>query len=137
MEGLASQAKSAHIRASTETPITPLTCAQGPAFQAHSLQIILSGPFIYEPNVILGQLNKRDPTIGAVCGEGLRIGADDGGVSFCWAKVCEGSSISSDMLLLLRHKFPLGATPRSVNDTGSSRGFQHQANLSPPPWSRG
>ena len=56
MEGLVSQAKSAHIRASIETPITPLTYAQGPAFQAHSLQIILLGPFTYEPNVILGSL---------------------------------------------------------------------------------
>ena len=32
------------------------TCAQGHAFQAHSLQIILLGPFAYEPNVIHGSL---------------------------------------------------------------------------------
>ena len=63
MEDLARQAKSAHIRAFIETPITPLTYTQGLAFQAHSLQIILLGPFTYEPNVILGSLNNRVPTV--------------------------------------------------------------------------
>ena len=61
MEGLASQAKPAHIRTSIDATIKPSTCAQGHAFQAHSLQIILLGPFAYEPNVILGQLNKSCP----------------------------------------------------------------------------
>ena len=40
----------------------PLTDDQGPAFQAHSLQIILLGPFTYEPNAIFGSLNNRVPT---------------------------------------------------------------------------
>ena len=40
----------------------PLTDDQGPAFQAHSLQMTLLGPFTYEPNVILGSLNNRVPT---------------------------------------------------------------------------
>ena len=123
MEGLASQAKSAHIRASIETPITPLTCAQGPAFQAHSLQIILLGPFTYEPNVILGSLKivslQLAPSVGKACAL-AQVAVE---LSLCQAKVCEGSSIASDMLLLFRHKFPLGATPRSANDTGNSRGF--------------
>ena len=44
------------------------------------------------------------------------------------AEVREFSSISNDMQLLLRHKLPLGATPCSANGTGSSRGFQPQAN---------
>ena len=52
MEGLASQAKPAHIRASIEATIKLPTCAQGHAFQTHSLQIILLGPFVYKPNVI-------------------------------------------------------------------------------------
>ena len=56
MEGLASQAKPAHIRASIEATIKPPTCVQGHAFQAHSLQIILLGPFAYDPNVIYGSL---------------------------------------------------------------------------------
>ena len=71
MEGLASQAKPAHIRASIEATIKLPTCAQGHAFQTHSLQIIFLGPFTYEPNVILGPLNNRVATIGAVCGKGL------------------------------------------------------------------
>ena len=48
--------------------------------------------------------------------------------NLCQARVCEGSFISSNMLLLFRRKFPLGATPRSANGTDSSRGFQYQAN---------
>ena len=63
MEGLASQAKSTHVKASVKTMTKPLTCDQGPAFQAHSLQITLLGPFTYESNVILGSLNNRVPTI--------------------------------------------------------------------------
>ena len=62
MECLASQAKSSHVKASIKTMIKLLTCDQGPAFQAHSLQIILLGPFTYELNVILGSLNNRVPT---------------------------------------------------------------------------
>ena len=56
MEGLASQAKPAHIRASIEATIKLPNYAKGHAFQAHSLQIILLGPFAYEPNVIHGSL---------------------------------------------------------------------------------
>ena len=59
MECLASQAKSSHVKASIKTMIKLLTCDQGPAFQAHSLQITLLGPFTHEPNVILGLLNNR------------------------------------------------------------------------------
>ena len=40
----------------------PLTYDQGPAFQAHSLQIILLGPLTYESNAVLGSLNNRVPT---------------------------------------------------------------------------
>ena len=112
-----------------------LTCDQGLAFQAHSLQIILLGPFTYEPNVILGSLNNRVLTIDAVCREAYALAQVTVELSLCQAKIYEGSSISNDMLLLLRHKFSLGATPRSANGTGSSRGFQHQANTTPP-WSR-
>ena len=59
MECLASQAKSSHVKASIKTMIKLLTCDQGPAFQAHSLQITLLGPITHEPNVILGLLNNR------------------------------------------------------------------------------
>ena len=128
MECLANQAKSSHVKASIKTMIKLLTCDQSPAFQAHSLQITLLGPFTYEPNVILGSLNNRALTIDAVCGKACALAQVAVELSLCQAKVCEGSSISSDMLLLLRHKFSLGATPRSANGTGSSRGFQHQAN---------
>ena len=63
MECLASQAKSSHVKASIKTMIKLLTCDQGPAFQAHSLQITLLGPITHEPNVILGLLNNRVLTI--------------------------------------------------------------------------
>ena len=108
--------------------IKPPTCAQGHAFQAHSLQIILLGPFAYEPNVIHGSLQKPVPTIGAVCGEACALAQVAVELSFCQARVCEGVFISSDMLLLFQHKFPLGVMPGSAKGTGSSRGFQHQAN---------
>ena len=57
MEGLANQAKPARIRASIEATIEGPTCARVHAFQAHSLQIILLGPFVYEPNVMHGLLH--------------------------------------------------------------------------------
>ena len=63
MEGLASQAKPTHIRASIEAMIKPPTCTQGHVFQAHSLQIILLGPFAYEPNVIHGSLQIVSPQL--------------------------------------------------------------------------
>ena len=62
MECLASHAKSTHVKAPTKITTKPLTYDQSPAFQVHSLQIILLGPFTYEPNVILGSLNNRVPT---------------------------------------------------------------------------
>ena len=61
MEGLTSQARPARTRISMDATIKPSTCAQGHAFQAHSLQIILLGPIAYEPNVTLGPLNKSRP----------------------------------------------------------------------------
>ena len=71
MEGLASQVKPAHIRASIETTIKLLSCAQGHAFHTHSLQIILLGPFVYEPNVIHGPLHivslQLAPSVGKAC----------------------------------------------------------------------
>ena len=110
--------------------IKPPTCAQGHAFQAHSLQIILFGPFAYEPNVIHGSLQKPVPTIGTVCGEACALAQVAVELSLGQAKVCEGAFISSDMLLF-QHKFPLGAMPGSAKGAGNSRGFQHQANPSP------
>ena len=62
MECLTSQAKSTHLKASIKTMTKLLIGDQGPAFQAHSLQITLLGPFTYEPNVILGSFNNRVPT---------------------------------------------------------------------------
>ena len=73
-------------------------------------------------------MNNCVPTIGAVCGKACALAQVAVESSLCQARVCESSFISSNTLLLFRHKFPLGATPRSVNGTGSSRGFQHQAN---------
>ena len=61
MEGLASQARPAHIRISIDATIKLSPYAQGHAFQAHSLQIILLGYFAYEPNVTLGPSNKSCP----------------------------------------------------------------------------
>ena len=101
---------------------------QGPAFQAHSLQITLLGPFTYEPNAILGSLNNRVPTIGAVYGKACALAQVAVESSLCQAGVGERSFISGSTLLLVRNKFSLGATPHSVTSTGSSRGFQHQAN---------
>ena len=136
MEGLASQAKPAHIRASIEATINRPTCAQSPAFQAHSLQIILLGPFAYDPNVIHESLQIVSLQLASSVGKACALAQVAVELSFCQAKVCEGASISSDMLLLFQHKFPLGAMPGSAKGTGNSRGFQHQANPSPP-WSRG
>ena len=101
---------------------------QGPAFLAHSLQIILFGPFIYEPNVIFRVVKFRVPTIGALYGKACALAWVAVGSNLCQAKVSEGSSISSNMLLLFRQRFPLGAMPRSANGMGSPMGFQHQAN---------
>ena len=112
------------------------TCAQGHAFQAHSLQIILLGSFAYEPNVIHGSIQivplQLAPSVGKACAL-AQVAVE---LSLCQAKVCEGAFISSDMLLLFQHKFPLGAMPGSAKGAGNSRGFQHQANPSPL-WSRG
>ena len=80
MEGLASQAKPAHIRAFIEVTIKPPTCAQGHAFQAHSLQIILLGPFAYELNVIHGLLQIVSLQLAPFVGKGLRVGSGGGGV---------------------------------------------------------
>ena len=33
-----------------------------------------------EPNILIGPQKNRVPTIGAVCGKGLRVGAGGGGV---------------------------------------------------------
>ena len=136
MEGLASQAKPTHIRASIEATIKPPTCAQNHAFQAHSLQIILLGPLAYEPNVIYGSLQIVSPQLAPSVGKACVLAQVAVELSFCQAKVCEGVSISSDMLLLFQHKFPLGAMPGSAKGMGISKGFQHQANPSSP-WSRG
>ena len=44
---------------------------KGRPFQTHSLQIILFGPFTYEPNVILGLLKivslQLAPSVGKAC----------------------------------------------------------------------
>ena len=126
MEGLASQAKPAHIRTSLDTMIKPSTCAQGHAYQAHSLQIILLGPCAYEPNVIHGPLNKivylqLAPSVGMACAL-AQVAAE---LSLCQARVYEGAFITSDILLLFQHEFPLGAMPGSAKGTGNSRGFPH------------
>ena len=77
----------------------PVTGDQGPAFQAHSLQIILLGPFTYEPNVIFGSLNNRVLTIGAVCGEACTLAQVAAELSLCQVRAGESSFISSSMLL--------------------------------------
>ena len=74
---------------------------QGRPFQTHSLQIILFGPFTYEPNVILGSLKivslQLTPSVGRACA--LAQMAMESGLY--QAEVREASSISSDMQLLL------------------------------------
>ena len=131
MEGLARQAEPARIRATIKATIKPPICVQGHAFQAHSLQIILLGPFAYEPNVIHGSLQivslQLVPSVGKACA----LAQVAVGLSLCQAKVREGASISSDMLLLFQHKFPLGAMPDRAKGMDNSRDFQHQVN--PPP----
>ena len=101
MEGLASQAKPAHIRASIETTIKPLSCAQGHAFQTHSLQIILLGPFAHEPNVVHGSLQivslQLVPSVGKACAL-AQVAVE---LSLCQVKDCESASISDDMLLIV------------------------------------
>ena len=73
-------------------------------------------------------VKNRVPTIGAVCGKACALAQLAVESSLYQAKVREVSSISSNMQLLPRHKLPLGATSRSANGTGSSKGFQPQAN---------
>ena len=34
-----------------------------------------------EPNIIIGPQKNRVPTIGAICGKGMRVGAGGGGVN--------------------------------------------------------
>ena len=80
MEGLASQARPTRTRISIDATIKLSTYAQGHAFQAHSLQIILLGPFACEPNVNLGLLNKSCPYNWRRLWEGLRVGSGGGGV---------------------------------------------------------
>ena len=103
---------------------------QGLASQAHSLQIVLFRPLTCEPNTILWVIPNCVPTIGAVCGKACALAQVVAESSLYQTRVWESSSISSNTLLLSRHKFPLGATPRSVNGTGSSKSFQYQANVS-------
>ena len=71
MEGLASQAKPVHTEIPVGTTTKSLTYAQGHTFQAHSLQIILLGPFACEPNVVHGLLKIESlqlaPSVGMVC----------------------------------------------------------------------
>ena len=86
------------------------------------------GSFTYEPNVILGPLNNRDLTIGAVCGKACALAQIAMESSLYQAEVREVSSISGGMQLLFRYKLLPGATPCNANGTGSSRGFWPQAN---------
>ena len=106
----------------------PLSGNQGQAFQAHPLQIILFEPITHEPNIVLGSLKivslQLAPSVGKACAL-AQVAVES---SLYQAEAHEVSSISSDMQLLLRHKLSLGATPCSANSTGSSRGFQPQAN---------
>ena len=101
MEGLANQAKPAHIRASIEATIERPTCAQGHAFQAHSLQIILLGPFVYEPNVIHGSLQIVSLQLAPSVGKAYALAQVVVELSLCQVKDCESASISSDMLLIV------------------------------------
>ena len=115
----------------------PLSNDQGPAFPSHFLQIILFGPFTYEPNVILGPLKivslQLTPSVGMACAL-ARLAVESG---LYQTEVCEVSFISSNMQLLLRHQLPLGATSRNANGTGSFRGFQRQANTHLPTLAEG
>ena len=49
----------------------PNPAPKGRPFQTHSLQIVLFGPFTYEPNVILGSLKivslQLAPSVGTAC----------------------------------------------------------------------
>ena len=71
---------------------------KGRPFQTHSLQIILFGPFTYEPNVVV---KNRGLTIGAVCGKACALAQMAVESSLYQAEVREVSSISNDMQLLL------------------------------------
>ena len=82
MDGLASIAKPAHAVFLVGTTIKPLTCAQGHAFQAHSLQIILLGLFTCEPNVVHGSLKIVSLQLAPSVGKGLGLGIGDSSRQF-------------------------------------------------------
>ena len=80
--------------------------------------------FTYELTITCGSLQivslQLAPSVGMACA--LTRVVESG---FCQTRVRKRSFIPSNTLLLFRHRFPLRATPHSVNDTGSSRGFHH------------
>ena len=55
---------------------------------------------MYKPNVILGPLNNRVLTIGAVCGKACALAPVVVESSLCRARVRKSSIISSSTLLL-------------------------------------
>ena len=102
---------------------------KGKPFKPILYKSYCEGSFMHEPNVILGPLNNRIPTIGAVCGKACALAQVAVESTLYQVEVRGVSSLSDDMQLLLRHKLLLGATPCSANGAGSTRGFRPQANF--------
>ena len=53
---------------------------KGKLFKPTLYKSYCEGSFMCEPNILIGPQKNRVPTIGAVCGKGLRVGAGGGGV---------------------------------------------------------
>ena len=89
------------------------------AFRTHSLQIILSGPIHVQTQHHCGLLRnvtlQLAPSVGMACA--LARAAVE--LSFCWTRVYEDAFMTGGTLLLFRHKFPLGATPRNASGMAS------------------
>ena len=61
MEGLASEAKPAHVVFPVGITTKPLTCAPGHTFQAHSLQMILWGVSLLTSPMLSWNCYKLSP----------------------------------------------------------------------------
>ena len=80
-----------------------------------------------EPNISIGPQRNCVLTIGAVCGKACTLSQVAVESTHGQAEISGISSVSGDILLLLRRKLLLGATPCSTKGVGTSRGFRPQA----------
>ena len=78
MEGLASEAKPAHVVFPVGTTTKPLTCAPGHTFLAHSLQMILWGASLLTSPILFWNCYKLSPYNWRHLWEGLCLGIGDG-----------------------------------------------------------